>query len=60
MGMLGTVLLKALTSLAMALVSEEVVKEVVLFAMRKLVKSTKNTWDDELLEIAEKKWDPKA
>ena len=57
MAAIPTIILKVLSSILMSLVSEQVVKELVLFAIRKLVKSSKNTWDDELLEIAEKKWE---
>ena len=56
MGMIATLLLKALSGLAMSLMSEKVIKELLLFGMKRLVESTENTWDDELLEIAEKKW----
>lgn len=56
MGAIATVVLKVLSGLAMSLVSERVLKELTMFAMKRLVESTKNTWDNELLEIAEKKW----
>ena len=55
--MIFQVILKALTGLAMRLVSEEIAKELILYGLSKLVQSSKNTWDDELLEIAKKKWD---
>jgi hypothetical protein len=56
MGMVATLILKALSGLAMSLMSEKVIKELVLFGMKRLVESTENTWDNELMEIAESKW----
>jgi len=56
MGMIATLILKALSGLAMSLMSEKVIKELVLFGMKRLVESTKNTWDNELMAIAESKW----
>jgi hypothetical protein len=56
MGMIATLILKALSGLAMSLMSEKVIKELVLFGMKRLVESTENTWDNELMEIAESKW----
>lgn len=50
------VLVSVLTKLAMSLVAEETLKKLVIWGMQKLVASTENTWDDELLEIAEQKW----
>lgn len=51
-----SVLVSVLTKLAMSLVAEDVLKKLVLWGMEKLVASTENTWDNELLEIAEEKW----
>jgi hypothetical protein len=56
MGMIATLLLKALSGLAMSLMSEKVIKELVMFGMKRLVESTDNTWDNELMAIAESKW----
>jgi hypothetical protein len=51
-----SVLISVLTKLAMSLVAEDVLKKLVLWGMQRLVESTENTWDNELLEIAEAKW----
>lgn len=51
-----SVLVSVLTKLAMSLVAEDVLKKLVLWGMEKLVQSTENEWDNELLEIAESKW----
>ena len=51
-----SVFISVITKMAMSLVAEDVLKKLVMFGMEKLVASTENTWDDELLAIAEKKW----
>lgn len=50
------ILVSVLTKLAMSLVAEETLKKLIVWGMQKLVASTENTWDDELLKIAEEKW----
>ena len=42
----------------MKLLSEKLVIELVIWALGKLVKSTKNGWDDELYEMAVQKLEP--
>ena len=51
-----SVLMSVLTKMAMSLVAEDVLKKLVMWGMEKLVASTENTWDDELLKMAEEKW----
>lgn len=57
MSIMLTILLKAVTGIGMKLLSEKLVMELIIWAMGKLVKSTKNKWDDELYEMAKSKID---
>ena len=56
MSVILSVLVSAITKLAMSLVAEDTVKELVMWGMKRLSESTENTWDDELIAIAEAKW----
>ena len=59
MAMIASLIGKALASIALSLATQEVAKDVIMWVIAKMVKSSKNTWDDELLEIAEAKWNAK-
>ena len=56
MSVILSVIMSAITKLAMSLVAEDTVKELVMWGMKRLSESTENTWDDELIAIAEAKW----
>ena len=57
MSIMLTILLKAVTGIGMKLLSEKLVMELIVWAMGKLVKSTKNKWDDELYDLAKSELD---
>lgn len=46
----------ALMSLATSLMTEDMMKWAIMWSMKKLVKSTENQWDDELVQRMEEQW----
>ena len=52
--MVFRMILVALKSIGMALLSEAVIKKLVIWGLEKLVESTKTTADNELLEMVKK------
>lgn len=54
--MLGSTLL----SMAMSLLTKNFVRKLIIIALEKLVKVTKDEWDDKLLAAAKEAWSEKA
>lgn len=59
MGTLFSVLGKVLVSLGASLVTEKVMKKVVIFALESIAKKTETDVDDKLLKIAKEQWEEK-
>ena len=55
--MLAKVLGSTLLSMAMSLVTKKFIRKLIYAALEKLVKSTKDEWDDKLLAAAKEAWD---
>lgn len=58
-GTLFSVLGKVLVSLGASLVTEKVMKKVVIFALESIAKKTETDVDDKLLKIAKEQWEEK-
>ena len=54
--MLAKMLGSTLLSMAMSLVTKTFVRKIIITALEKLVKSTKDEWDDKLLAAAKEAW----
>lgn len=55
-GMITKLAGSAIMSMASALMTEEMLKWVIMWSVKKLVASTENKWDDELVEKMEEQW----
>lgn len=51
--MVGSTLL----SMAMSLMTKKFIRKLIILALEKLVKATKDEWDDKLLASAKEAWD---
>lgn len=49
-----SIIIKALSSLGLRLLSEKLIEELILWGLEKLAKSSKTRVDDELLEMAKR------
>lgn len=49
-----TIILKALTSIGLSLISEKAIKEFLLWILQKGADSSKATWDNELVDLVKK------
>ena len=58
-GTLFSVLGKVLVSLGASLITEKVMKKVVIFALESIAKKTETDVDDKLLKIAKEQWEEK-
>lgn len=54
--MLAKMLGSTLLSMAMSLVTKTFIRKIIITALEKLVKSTKDEWDDKLLAAAKEAW----